>query len=145
MNFAIDIDDEKPWNVDYNGEQARMLVPTLLNPQVRPLVVRDSDGYGLSHYAGNRNVFESENRLGLQEVSHGSSHTLLVGEVNSNFQAWAKPRTSRDPALGINRSPNGFGSPTGNGAQFLMSDGSVKQLSNDTDPAVLKSLGATKQ
>jgi len=140
MFFASELDREKPWNDEVNQEQARRLVPPFLNPQVRPLVLRDSEGYGVSHYAGNRNVFERENPITLQAFAGGSSHTIMAGEIDSNFQAWAKPRTNRDPALGLNRSADGFGNPAGNETQFLMSDGSVKKFSRDTDPAVLKAL-----
>ena len=44
----------------------------------------------------------------------------------------------RDPAAGINRR-DGFGGPPGaGGVRFLMADGSVRFLGDDTDPAVLK-------
>jgi hypothetical protein len=47
----------------------------------------------------------------------------------------------RDPALGINRSLNGFGSRSpGGDVLFLMCDGSVRGLSAETDPLVMRAL-----
>ncbi len=120
----------KPWDHPDNQAVARKLVPILLNPGLRPPVLRDARGYGVSHYAGNVHVFEYPGRLTWDDISDGTANTLLVGEVAAGFQPWAKPRANRDPALGIDGSPRGFGGPqTEGGALFLVADGSVRFLS----------------
>ena len=35
----------------------------------------------------------------------------MAGEVAGDFKPWGDPTNWRDPALGINRSPEGFGGP----------------------------------
>ena len=140
--WQVEIDLQKPWDHPDNRAEARKLVPLLLNPDLVPTVLRDENGYGVSHYAGNKNLFEFQKKCSLSDISDGHANTLMIGEVASNFQPWAKPRTSRDPALGINGSPDGFGGLPGNrGALFLMVDGSVRFLSHDTAAEILEALG----
>lgn len=142
LRYQIDMDESKPWNHPDNQAEARKLVPLLLNSDLVPIVLHDQDGYGVSHYAGNRNLFERDEKFSLKDVSDGTANTLMIGEVSANFQPWAKPRTNRDPALGINRSPDGFGGAPGTGgAYFLMADGSVRFLSHKTAPRIVEALG----
>ncbi|MBA3313630.1 MAG: DUF1559 domain-containing protein [Planctomycetota bacterium] len=60
--------------------------------------------------------------------------------MNANAKAWADPTNVRDPALGINASPEGFGSPFKGGANVLMGDGSVRFVSEEIDRKVLAAL-----
>jgi hypothetical protein len=101
----------------------------------------DAEGYGLSHYAANSHVFGSDRPFAIHAILDGLSNTLFIGEVNSNFKPWAHPHNYRDPTLGINRSPHGFGGPSGSGgALFGMGDGSVRFVSEKISPAVLRAL-----
>jgi prepilin-type processing-associated H-X9-DG protein len=75
-----------------------------------------------------------------KEVTDGESNTLMAGEVKSRFKPWGDPTNWRDPSLGINRSPDGFGGPFEGGASFLFVDGSVRFIKNTIDPSVLKAL-----
>ena len=113
----------------------------------------DDEGYGLNHFAGNVHVFPTYRFRANEAPSSGSpgmrftafkdglSNTLLIGTARGHFKPWGSPDGMRDPALGINRSLDGFGdSPGSLGSQFVMADGSVRLLSSKTDPAVLKAL-----
>jgi hypothetical protein len=76
----------------------------------------------------------------MPDLADGPAGTILLGEVNQAFQPWGDPTNCRDPAAGIGR-PDGFGGPhASGGAQFLMSDGSVRFLRQDTDREVLEAL-----
>lgn len=141
-NYSNEMDEERAWDHPDNQLEIRKLVPELLNPELRPLVLRDENGYGVSHYAGNTHLFDQPQPVKFSIIKDGLSNTVMVGEVNSNFQPWAKPGANRDPALGLNRSPDGFGGPRSrNKTMFLTGDGSVRSFSNDIDPTVLKALG----
>jgi prepilin-type processing-associated H-X9-DG protein len=100
----------------------------------------DRDGFALIHYAGNSKVLNAGPGMKRSDITDGASNTILLGEVNGNFQPWGKPGNWRDPAAGIN-TPDGFGgAEASGGAQFLMVDGSVRFVSKDVDPQVLKAL-----
>jgi prepilin-type processing-associated H-X9-DG protein len=130
---------ELPWNHPDNAAIFRTPIREFYNPTLVGADQFDQDGFALIHYAGNTNVLGTELNLKLSDV-HGGSNTILLGEVNGNFQPWGKPGNVRDPAAGIN-TPGGFGgAEASGGAQFLMLDGSVRFISKDVDPEVLKAL-----
>lgn len=143
------IDFDVPWNETRNQPQMQTGIPVYFNPGVpadrhaRESDQFDSAGYGLSHYAANGRVLEGNGKLAIKQVTDGTSNTILAGEVNAQFKPWGDPTNMRDPALGINRSPAGFGGPWNperGGAQFLLGDGSVRFLRNDIDPRILDAL-----
>lgn len=133
MSHQRDFDESLPWDHPANFHFFTRLVPKLLNPRLQPLLLRDQRGYGLSHFAANAHLFEN----GQLPQDHNK---LLLGEVCTNFQPWGKPGEFRDPALRLNRSPQGFGGPAGDGAYFAMLDGSVRFFPKETDPKVLRQL-----
>ncbi|WP_339741893.1 DUF1559 domain-containing protein [uncultured Rubinisphaera sp.] len=91
--------------------------------------------------AANFRVFPRNQSLKLSDISDGTTQTLMCGEVSKNLQAWGQPGHLRDPALGLNSHPYGFGSNwTSQNVEFLRCDGGVWSLSNDIDPEVLKKL-----
>jgi hypothetical protein len=98
-------------------------------------------GYGLSHYAANARVLGADRPMRPQDITDGLSHTIMAGEVKENFRPWGDPVNWRDPALGLQTSPDGFAGPWSSGiTQFSMMDGSVRIISKDIDPAVLRAL-----
>ena len=76
------------------------------------------------------------------DITDGLSNTLLAGEAAGNFKPWGYPANARDPALGINKTPDGFGGPwiSKKGANFMFADASIRFFTDDIDPAVLKAL-----
>jgi hypothetical protein len=131
-----------PWNSPENSAYYKGIVPVFLNPDVRPM--RTPEGYGLGHYAGNIHA------LGTSEALHGaavpnSSQLIAAGEVAEGFKAWGDPTNLRDPGLGVNKVPGGFGGPSGAGAYFLFMDGSVRYLKETTDVEILRRLSGPQR
>jgi hypothetical protein len=115
--------------------------PDFVNPDLPVTTLQDPEGFGLSHYAANIWVMGPNRGLKLSQISDGTANTLLAGEVNAHFRPWGHPVNWRDPAKGINRSPDGFGgAPTAGGASFVMADASTRFVSENVHPAVLKAL-----
>ena len=130
-----------PWNHPENKQHFTKEVNLFLNLAMRRDEHADNRGYALSHYALNIHVARANVGLREEDVTNGLSNTLMAGEVNGHFKPWGDPVNWRNPSLGINRSPDGFGGGKGyGGAQFLMMDGSVRFLNETTNPEVLKAL-----
>jgi hypothetical protein len=125
------------WDHPANAQAMKTRVETYLHPS-HPLT--DADGYFLSHYAANVHVLGGDVQRTPTEAAgeRGASNTILAGEAAGNFKPWGYPANWRDPADGLDRSPDGFGSyspfrPT----QLLMLDDSVRSFRRDTDPEFL--------
>jgi prepilin-type processing-associated H-X9-DG protein len=143
--YYFTIDRSKPWNDPVNQDTFKKVHPLFINPELRGAPVKDAEGYGLSHYAANSRVMAGNYAAPMAELQGYTSTTILIGEVNANFKPWGHPVNWRDPARGVNRSPDGFGSrPGAGGANFLMADGSVRFLGERTSPDVLRALGSPK-
>lgn len=136
------IDFQQPWTAEANRRAFQTELPEFEIPVPRE-TERSRDhlhGYMPAGYAANARVLNVNSGLNFQEIKDGTSNTILAGEVNSRIKAWGDPTNFRDPATGIDRRPDGFGSPFIGGANFLMGDGSVRFFSEDIDPAILKAL-----
>jgi Protein of unknown function (DUF1559) len=132
------IDFRVPWPEQRNAPAYQTLVPTYLFPGIEQ--TKNEAGYALSHYAGNVAVMGGDRARTLSDVPDGASFTIMAGEVASEFKPWGDPTNWRDPALGTNKTPAGFGSRSQRGADFLMVDGSVRFVKDTTDPRVFKAL-----
>lgn len=159
IDFAI------PWNESPNDRYYRCGISSLIIPGADGPYF-DDDGYGLNHFSANvrvlplssiplsNSVVDDLGRAGLDsqfrgrqpqirlaDITDGTAHTVLIGTAGAGFKPWGHPANLRDPAAGINRGPQSFGGPAHwQGAMFLMCDGSVRMLSETTDPQVLKAL-----
>lgn len=132
INFGV------PWDDPRNEVAYRTRVQPYLNPGVRD-DPRPSDP-APSHYAGNAWVLGGDSARKTAEIADGASNTILAGEVAGDYKPWGHPANWRDPAKGINRSPDGFGGPYPGGANFLLADGSVRFLKNTVDPRVFRAI-----
>ncbi len=136
IDFAIPWDDPR-YAQAFRTEVRRYQIPRLRD-------TKDAGGYALSHYAGNVHILGGAARWSMKDVTDGAATTIMAGEVVSRFKPWGDPLNWRDPALGINRSPDEFGSPFPGGANFLFVDGSVRFIKNSIDSRVLKALSTPK-
>jgi prepilin-type processing-associated H-X9-DG protein len=132
------IDFRVPWNDVCNTTVYRTTVNAYLFPRIDR--TNDAAGYALSHYAGNVFVLGGGVARTPRDISDGESNTIAAGEAASDFKPWGNPTNWRDPGLGINKSPVGFGSASPGGANFLFVDGSVRFLKNTINPRVIKAL-----
>jgi hypothetical protein len=140
LNYSTEIRAELPWNHPENAATFQSPIREFYNPTLHYTEQFDGDGFALIHYAGNSKVLYAGSKITFSDIRDGLSNTILLGEVNGNFQPWGKPGNWRDPAAGIN-TPAGFGgAKASGGAQFLMVDASVRFVSRDVDPQVLKAL-----
>jgi hypothetical protein len=140
-NLYRQIDLGRPWDDPANRPAFRTPVHIYLhraNPQT------EAEGLALSHYAANVHILGGSNPFSLERIKavKGLSNTILAGEAAGNFKPWGYPANWRDPARGLNRSPDGFGSPADRHSvtQFLFADGSVRSFDDDADPEFLKLL-----
>lgn len=141
------VDWNVPWNDPANDEAMKTVVEPFTNWKLRDFQ-KDERGYAVMHYAANNHVLNRNEGRTFASITDGMSNTLLGGEVATQFTLWGQPPNARDPLLGINKSPAGFGSPfqihepgrDRSGCHFLMSDGAVKWVSDDIDPEVLKAI-----
>ncbi|MFT5326693.1 MAG: prepilin-type processing-associated H-X9-DG protein [Planctomycetaceae bacterium] len=146
-------DQKSPWDSEVNDPIARIQVSGMSCPSRRnpPNGVSDNGRFftdytmltGPGTFSGN---FEPRNPAGIKD---GASNTLAVVEAAGLNIIWTEPRDAnvdREP-LGINFKGKGeFDSPGLmsawhlGGAQATFADGSVRFISQDIDPAVLKAL-----
>lgn len=126
------------WDGPMNMPLYTSTVPVYQNPAIDEWY--DSQGLALSHYAGNSHAFEINKMLRIRDVTDGTANTLLAGEVSTGFKPWGDPTNVRDPALGLGQTPEQFGGPFKGGTQFLLMDGSVRFISEEIDPDMLKAL-----
>ncbi len=136
-----EIDLKRPWDDPVNQGHFQKVVPVFINPDLRTAEFLDSQGYGLSHYSANCHTMGGNKKRSLHDFAGRESSTILIGEVNANFQPWGQPVNWRDPARGINKSSYGFGGPPGSGgAHFVMADGSIRFINDKISPDVLRAL-----
>ena len=134
------IDFTIPWDDPRNRDAFRTEVSMFQNPGI-DLAIEQGTGYALAHYAGNVHVVGGDRPRTPDSIRDGLSNTIVGGEVAAGFVPWGAATNWRDPALGINRSPDGFGGPFPGGANFLLGDGSVRFLKDSIDPEVFRALG----
>ncbi len=145
LNYALpeDYDENLPWDHPANVTSYQCVLSDLINPELTDTPIKDSNGFGLSHYAANSRALGANSSIKLSEISGGAANLLLVGEINTDFLPWGHPFNMRDPTNGINKSRRGFGGPPKRkGALFVKADGSVTAISENIDPAVLRALSS---
>lgn len=151
-------DRTRGWKDPANETFVRRRATDLLNPRVT--AVASDDGFPASHYVGvsgvgadaaelpkshpRAGVFGYDRRTTREDIQDGTSNTLLMVGVQDHPPAWASGTGSvrgltAEPYLG---GPDHFGTGQADGMLVLMADGSVKFLSQATDPKVMRRMAA---
>jgi len=133
------VDFTVPWNDARNAAAIQSEVSVFMNPAI---FGSPPKGFAPSHYAGNVQVLRAA-PMNINDITDGTSNTLMMGEVAQDFKPWAMPMNCRDPANGLNR-PDGFGHPYGKHVQLLFVDGTVRVIRPDISPTVLKALATPR-
>ena len=132
MNF------DTAWDDPSNHKIIKYTLPEFQQPDVNKLT--DAREFGLAHYTGNSQFFRAEKQLTTSDVKDGLSNTVAAGVVNDGYRPWADPENVRDFANGIAGGAHAFGPAGQLGMIVLMADGSVRQLTPDISPDVLKAM-----
>ena len=150
---------DQPWRDPLNDRFVRRTIPTFLNPGMK--ATTGLDGYPVSHFVGiagvgadgphlpvdhpRAGIFGFNRRTRVDDIKDGRANTMLVAGVTGNIGGWAGggPATMRpltaEPYI---NGPDGFGVGRKDGMPVLMADGSVRFLSANTDPRLLRRMAA---
>ncbi len=133
-------DFRQPWDAEAHRELFQIVFPWYLSPSTEQ-ATDPATGYALTSYSANKHLIDFGPAVAFEDIKDGLATTLLIGEIRDELPPWGKPGNSRDPALGINKSPQGFGGTFYNGCLFAMADGSVRHISETVDTKVIEALG----
>ena len=154
---SVPVDWSRPWNDPSNETFVRRRVSELQNPSVTQLT--RSDGHPATHFVGMAGVGTdaaslptSDPRAGIfghhrltraKDVVDGLGNTIMMAGVQEQLGSWAAGGSAT--VRGITREPyvngpDGFGTGHALGMQVLMADGSVRELSKDTDAQTIRQL-----
>jgi len=128
------------WDDPGNKLPMGTVIPSYINPS-EPTTPIDANGYAVAHFAANSHVVSESHHMPIREITDGTSNTILAGTVNDGFKPWGDPTNHRDPSLGAIGGPQAFGSPHAGIIMVVLADGSVRAISNNIDPEVLRLLG----
>lgn len=132
-------DLSQPWNSPGNLEVAKETPRAF----VCPAEGRDPETTTLTSYFaidGEGTLFERGKRKSIKNIPDSAAATLLYVEAHGRDVVWTEPRDlSPADVVGTGRT-NALNSRHWNGANVVYADGSVRSLSPDVDPVVLKAL-----
>ncbi len=147
--------EKEKWNSDNSKPFTSRPIATYLNPGLPP-----NPKVAQTHYAGmggvgkdapllkkdhqRAGIFGYNRATSMRDITDGTSNTIMITEVNKKLGPWAQGGISTIRSLTkkpyIN-GPDGIGGPwKGNGVQTGFADGSVRFISKDVDPDVMKAL-----
>lgn len=129
------IDFNKPWTDPTHQPIFKQEISLYLNPAIQETT--SPEGYALSHYVGNELLLKKNASFRIREVTDGLSNTIMAMEIGENFKPWGDPTNINEP---VKIMGPGKKTPFRDGNHVLFSDGSVRFVSRDIDPTILKEL-----
>ena len=128
---------DEPWTSPNNAVHFQTTVDHFRNPGLWQKTVGP---FGAIHYSANERVLPVGRSLTFDDITDGTSNTLLFGEIDKRIPAWGHPQNGRDPVIGLKTSPFGFGGPFTGVTQFALVDGSTRAIKETIDPEVLRAI-----
>src|SRR5262249_42183171 len=109
-----------PWDHAKNRKAFEIVIREFSSPYFGE---ETSNGYAISHYAGNTRALPPRQGLRSADFRNGFGCTILIGEVSAGFRPWGHPLSLRDPARGIHPTADAFAGPWSYGVTlFGMAD-----------------------
>ena len=154
LSESVHPNESLGWRDPANEPFVRRRATALLNPRVT--AVASEDGFPATHFVGvagvgadadvlpkihpRAGVFGIDRRTTRDDIKDGTTNTFLVMGVETHPPAWA---SGIDTVRGLTAEPyfggpDQFGTGQSDGMQVLMADGSVRFLSKDTDPKLMR-------
>jgi hypothetical protein len=150
------IDFKKSWDDPANRKPLSIQIPAFMNPSVGE---QDRKGYPVAEYVGmaglgvegpklpvtskRAGVFAYNRVTRIEDITDGTSTTIMTGEVNKDLGAWGAGGRSTIRSLTTKpyiNGPDGFGGEHPGSWVIGMADGSVHGISTSIDPIVLERL-----
>jgi hypothetical protein len=150
---------DQPWNDPLNDRFVRQPREPYLNPLISRRV--GPDRYPATHFVGvagvgadaprlpvdhpRAGIFGIDRKTRSEDIKDGLAHTMMVAGVMNRLGSWAAagPPTVRaftqEPYF---EGPDGFGTAETQGMSVLMADGSVRFLSKDIAPVIVRRMAA---
>ena len=152
------IDWGQRWSDPATDRFVRRPIPRFQNPQSETFT--SDDKFPATHFVGvagvgadaptlpvahpRAGIFGQDRQTKLTDIQDGVSNTMLLAGVENHLGSWADGVSSyraftREPYL---HGPDGFGTGQPKSMFVLMADGSVREVSAETDPRIVRRMAA---
>ncbi len=150
---------DQPWNDPLNDRFVRQQREPFLNPLLPQKV--GTDRYPCTHFVGvagigsdapglpvnhpRAGIFGVNRITRVEDIKDGQANTMMVAGVSNQLGSWAaggNPSMRAFTQEPYFQGPDGFGTGENAGMSVLMADGSVRFLSKNTDPAIVRGMAA---
>ena len=150
---------DRRWDDQLNDRFVRRRIDTLLNPGINQPT--GEQGYPATHFTGvagvgadaaelpklhgRAGIFGIDRDTTPDDISDGLANTMMVAGVGGRHSSWAAGGRGtvrgfvQEPYI---NGPDGFGTGHADGMYVLMADGSVRFLSDQTDPTIIRRMAA---